>query len=84
VERGITAIFVNSNMTVEKIGAEIKRKLISSKSYGLSNMHIHGIGDKNIRRIKECIEKEKEAIGFTVKTSFEDKALHVYVAEIIF
>lgn len=84
VDRAIAALFVNSSMTVEKISIEITNKLKAAKAYGLSTIHIHGIGDKNILRIKECLDSQKVKLGFAVKTSFEDKAFHVYVAEILF
>ena len=84
VERGITALFVNAGMTVDKIGEEINRRLISAKSYGLRKIDIHGIGDNNIKKIKECIELEKTHLGFTVKNIYTDKSLHVCVVEIIF
>ena len=82
VDRGILALFVNAGMTVANISKEIERRAI----YGISYTHIHGIGDKNIKKIKSCLktEKEKGIIKFTVKNVFEDKILHIYVAEIIF
>ena len=80
VDRGIMALFVNVGMSIETMGKEIERRAL----YGISYMHIHGIGDKNIKKIKECLKAEKENINFTVKNIFENKELHVYVAEIIF
>ena len=82
VDRGIMALFVNAGMTIANISKEIERRAM----YGLSYTHIHGIGDKNIKKIKSCLktEKEKGTIKFTVKNVFEDKVLHIYVAELIF
>jgi hypothetical protein len=83
IDRGITALFVNGKMTVAKIKEEIKRRLIQAKAYGLPYIHIHGIGQKNINNINECIEKEKSNLGFTEKNIFMDKKLEILVVEII-
>jgi len=80
VDRGVMALFVNSRMKIEKIVLEIKRR----SKYGIKYMHIHGIGDANIEKIKECLTKESESIGFTVKNMYTDDNLHIYVAELIF
>lgn len=84
VNRGITALFVNSHMSVEKIKSEIKGRLTSAKAYGLSDFHIHGIGKTNIAKIKQVLEQQKSSEGFQVKTTFEDEKLYVYVVEVIF
>lgn len=83
IDRGITALFVNAGMTIEKIQHEIKRRLISAKSYGLPFIHIHGIGKKNIENIKKCISKEKETGNFTEKNVLVDEKLGVLVVEIL-
>ncbi len=83
IDRGITALFVNNTMTVEKIQSEIKHRLKSAKAYGLKYIHIHGIGKKNIANIRKCIEKEKGNIKFTEKIVFTNPGQQVMVVEII-
>lgn len=83
LNKGITALFVNHSMTIDKVGDEIKRRLESGKLYGLKYIHIHGIGDENIKKIKTCIEKYKSILGYTQKNVFFDDKLHVIVIEII-
>lgn len=84
VNRGITALFVNYNMTIQDITDEIKRMVISAKAYGLTYMHIHGIGNNNIGKIKTFLKQNEKKMGFIVRKVFADEKLHVYVAEIIF
>lgn len=81
VDRGVKAFFVNARMSIETIRDEIKRRLISAKSYGIPSIHIHGIGQKNIKNIKTCLEKEKEKITFVDKKIYEKD--NVIIVEII-
>jgi len=83
LDMGITALFVNDKMKINEIRDEIKRRLHLGKEYGLQNIHIHGIGKKNIKNIKDCIEKEKSSLNFTEKHLFTDKSLNVLVVELI-
>lgn len=83
LNKGITALFVNQGMTIDKVGDEIKRRLESGRLYGLKYVHIHGIGDANIKKISTCIEKHKTTLGYTEKNVFSDTKLHVIVIEII-
>lgn len=84
VDRGVTALFVNVGMTVDKIKSEINRILSSAKNYGLPYVHIHGIGKRNIDNIKLCIDKQKDNLSFTEKNilSIED-GIQILVVEII-
>lgn len=85
VDRGLTALFVNTRMSVAKIREEINRRINSAKSYGLSYIHIHGIGKTNITNIKKCIKKVKDTskINFTEKNIFTADGLPILVVEII-
>jgi len=86
VDRGITALFVNSKMQTKEIKSEIKRKINSAKSYGqLKTFHIHGIGKLNISNIKKClVELKKEiTIVFIERNVFLDNKTHIFVVEII-
>lgn len=53
VDRGVKALFVNHNMTVNKIINEIKHRIKSAKNSGLKNINIHGIGSINVKNIKK-------------------------------
>ena len=75
VSRSPLAIFVHSQMNDEEIAREIKNKLIISKKYGLKFLHIHGIGEYNIRSIKRCVEENKDLFDFFNKDIFEEKGI---------
>lgn len=83
LDKGITALFVNSKMDTKKIQEEIQHRLKSAKTYGLPYVHIHGIGNKNIKNIEECISKQKGSLPFTNKNIFKDDKLHVLIVELI-
>lgn len=85
IDRGITALFVNSGMTVKDIESAIHHKLTSAKSYGLKHFHIHGIGKVNIDKINKCLHKlkSKGSLSFTEKTVYTSVGQSVFVVEII-
>ena len=60
VENAILAVFVYRDMNPEEIPKEIKEKIQISKKYGIGFIHIHGIGETNVIKIKECLEEHKE------------------------
>ena len=82
VNKGIVALFVNGNMTVDAICAELKRRA----NFGVQYVDVHGIGDSNIRKINECIERNNEEIGirFQINNKFYDEELHILVAQVVF
>jgi len=75
VSKSAMAIFVHSLMEEDKITSELKRKIELSKRYGLDFIHVHGIGEKNIRTIKNWIEKNKELLDFLNKDIFEKEGI---------
>lgn len=83
LDMGITALFVHAQMKIKTISDEIKRRIDLGKKYGLKHIHIHGIGTKNIKNIRKCIEQEKGNLNFTEKNIFVDKSLNVLVVELI-
>jgi hypothetical protein len=72
VSKSAMAVFVHSQMSDIKIAQDIKMKLEISKKYGIKFLHIHGIGDRNIRTIKKCVEDNKELFNFYNKEIFEN------------
>ncbi|MEA3378854.1 MAG: hypothetical protein U9Q69_04410 [Nanoarchaeota archaeon] len=57
------AFFVNKYMLQEKLNGELINKIIRNKKYGINILNIHGIGKKNIEKIKKSIkfiEKKKK------------------------
>ena len=83
VDRAIAAFFVHSEMTVDQITKEMNRIIVSAKSCGLASIHIHGIGGKNISKIKRYLNKIRGEIGFTEKNIFIQEQVGVIVVEII-
>ncbi|MBI5635718.1 hypothetical protein HY993_02025 [Candidatus Micrarchaeota archaeon] len=71
VGKAVLAVFVHQSMGDEEITSQIKNKLEISRKYGIKFIHIHGIGEQNIRKIKECLEKQKAFFGFFEKNIFE-------------
>jgi len=78
------ALFVHKNTDVEKIPEEITTKLYLCKKYGLKFIHIHGIGAKNIDKIKTCIEEQKEYFDYFDKKIYENDKAHIIVVELLF
>jgi hypothetical protein len=77
VTKSALAIFVHSQMNDEEITNNIKQKLEMSKKYGLKFLHIHGIGEKNIKIIKKCIDENKELFNYYKKEIFEKEGIMV-------
>lgn len=75
VSKSVMAIFVYSSMSEIEITNELKFKIDLSKKYGLDFIHIHGIGDTNIRIIKNWIKENKELLEFFDKEIFEKKGI---------
>jgi len=75
VSKSAMAIFVHSQMSEKEITDELSRKLILSKKYGLDFIHIHGIGETNIKIIISWIEENKELLDFFNKDIFEKKGI---------
>ncbi|GAB4449090.1 MAG: hypothetical protein Fur0028_04270 [Bacteroidales bacterium] len=81
LDSGILALFVNNEMKEEKIISEIKRRLSLAKQYGLHFIHIHGIGNNNINKIKKIISNNT----FDYKKMNENiiNQLNVYIVEFV-
>jgi len=75
VSKSAMAIFVHNQMDEEEITNELKRKIDLSKKYGLDFIHIHGIGEKNIKIIKNWIDENKDLLDFFNKDIFEKKGI---------
>jgi len=83
LEMGLTALFVHAQMTIETINSEIKRRIELGKKYGLKFIHIHGIGEKNIKNIKKFIQQEKGKLNFTEKNIFTNESSNILIVELI-
>lgn len=55
VENSPFALFVNKYMNKEEVKKEIKLKIEQMRKYGVENLNIHGIGEKNIECIRNAI-----------------------------
>ena len=83
VDKGIVALFVNNKMSIAKIRGEITHKLTSAKKYGLEVMHIHGIGQKNIKKIQDFLDQESIGSDFEKSGIYHNEKLHIYVVELV-
>lgn len=59
VGRTVLAVFVYRDMSFNEIKKEIAHKLAISRAYGIKFIHIHGIGESNVAKIKKCVEDEE-------------------------
>ncbi len=84
ISKSIIAVFVHSHMDLESIPHEMSSKLGLCKQYGIKFIHIHGIGESNIKKIKDCIEEYKEDFDFFEKNIYEDEEEHIIVVELLF
>lgn len=75
VSKSAMAVFVHSQMDDTKIASDIKWKLEISKKYGIKFLHIHGIGEHNIKTIKRCVEENKELFNFYNKEIYEGEGI---------
>lgn len=75
VSKSAMAIFVHNQMNDEEIAKEIHNKLKISKKYGLKFLHIHGIGLRNIKTIKRCVDENKDLFNFYNKEIFEKEGI---------
>ena len=72
VNNVVLAIFVHRDMSLEEISSQIIKKAEISKKYGLGVIHIHGIGESNVAKIKNCLtQKENNFTAFLEKSVFE-------------
>lgn len=83
ISKSAMAIFVHSQMISDEITKELKGKITLSKNYGLDFIHIHGIGETNIRIIKRWIAENKEFFSFFEKEIFEDRAKGIIIVELL-
>lgn len=77
VGKSVLAIFVHSQMTELMIKNEFKHKMELSKKYGLKFIHIHGIGEGNIKTIKKCIDENKEIFQYYNKKIIEQTGIMI-------
>lgn len=69
IKESAFAVFVNRSMNEEEVKSAVINQLEKNRKYGFNYLNIHGIGKKNIKKIKDTvdnllkdpvIEKEKE------------------------
>ncbi len=66
----LLAIFVHQGMEQDEVKIEIDRKINASKKYGIKFVHIHGIGERNITKIRECVT-DNESTEYLVKEIYK-------------
>lgn len=82
MEKSVVAVFVHGKMNEEEIPEEIEDKISISKKYGIDFLHIHGIGERNVDKIKNCIKEKKEYFTFFEKNIFEKD--NIIIVELLF
>lgn len=83
VGKSMIAVFIHLMMTEKQIMEEISDKLNVSKRYGLSIIWIHAIGQINIKKIKKCIEKQKEYFEFFEQPTYESPDKNIIIIKLI-
>lgn len=83
VGRSIIAIFVHRNMQEDEIARQITTKVEACERYGIDFLHIHGIGQKNIQKIKEFIEEQKEFFDFFEKNIYESEDKDIIIVGLL-
>jgi len=81
VSKSPFAIFVHASMEESEIMTELIGKLDISKKYGLKFIHIHGISEMNVRKVKEIIKNQKQYFDFFEKEIYEKD--NIIIVEII-
>ena len=84
VNKSIVAIFVHRNMNSEEIPKEISKRIEISKKYGIKFIHIHGISNNNVKKIKQCIEEKKKYFEFFEKKIYENEEKDIIVVQLVF
>lgn len=77
VKNSVLAVFVHQSMSKEEINSEVERKIAMSIKYGLKFVHIHGIGQSNVNRIKEYLENSPNSLSYEKKFFEKDNILIV-------
>ena len=83
ISKSAMAIFVSKDMSQFEIQNEIRKKLDISKQYGIKFIHIHGIGFKNITKIKKCIEENKKLLEFFDKNIYTNRDKNIIIVELL-
>ena len=81
VSKSPVAVFVHENMQEEQIISELRSKVEISKRYGIKFIHIHGIGNNNVFRVKQFIREQRDYIGFFDKDIYEKE--NIIIVELI-
>ncbi|MBI5073353.1 hypothetical protein HZA99_06055 [Candidatus Woesearchaeota archaeon] len=71
LQKSLLAVFVHEQMNAEDIVHQIKKRLEISKRYGIGFIHIHGIGESNVNKIKLSISDQKNFFDFFEKNIYE-------------
>ena len=67
VSKAAMAIFVHNQMDASQINLELERKIKISQKYRLPFIHLHGIGQHNIKIIENWVKDNKDALKFLKK-----------------
>ena len=81
VSKSPFALFVHATMNEIEIMGELGSKLEISKRYGLKFVHIHGISERNVRKVKEIIKNQKKYFDFFEKEIYEKD--NIIIVELI-
>src|SRR3989338_8682572 len=71
VSKSPFAVFVHASMKESEIMSELSLKLNTSKKYGLEFVHIRGISERNVKKVKEIIKNQKQYFDFFEKEIYE-------------
>jgi len=69
-------VFVNIGMSEEEVKKIIQEKIGLMKKYDFENLHIHGIGESNVQRIRKAVIQIIKEDDFEVSTR-EEKSIIV-------
>ncbi|MFP4656584.1 MAG: hypothetical protein ACLFNK_03310 [Candidatus Woesearchaeota archaeon] len=84
ISNSMLAVFVNPGMKPRDIEKQITRKMSMLKKYGFGFIHIHGIGKKNISKIRRFIDKNKKDGYIKIeKIRYSNPEEHIFIAELI-
>ncbi|MCG2781997.1 MAG: hypothetical protein L6243_00245 [Candidatus Altiarchaeales archaeon] len=83
VGKSIIAIFVHKNMDEDEIAYQLSTKITACKKYGIDFLHIRGIGQSNVQKIKEFIEEHKDEFDFDDKMIYESDDKGIIMVELL-
>ena len=81
-ETCVLAVFVHKDKGIKEISSEIGKKVEICKRYGIGFLHIHGIGQQNVEKIKKYLEEQKDK-SFFEKNVYENEKDHIIIIELL-